>query len=481
MTDIQNNGLLKGSLWTSGGRWCVKIIGLLSTIIIVRVLVPNDFGLMMKAILVLSPFERVAQTGFCETLLCLKNPQKKHYDTAFTLNLILGIALALLLSVTAGLWAKIFYQEELKILLPLLAFKVFFVALVNPATKDLQRDFHYRKDFLFIIMIKIVNVASILCAILYFRNYMGLAVGQTVGALLALALSYYFVPYRPNFSLEHRTEFINYSVPNMKASLADYGLSNLDRLLLARYIPIHTLGMFNLAAELAEQFTTEIIYPLARSFFPVFVALEGQPEKLRYTYLQGLSFLLPLCFALGAGLSWIAHPLILLYAGEVWKGTDIFLQVLSISAAAQAFCLVNSAVLSATGHIKARATLTSWQVILSLGSIFYFAITGQVMLVLYIKAIITLLFALLNIALVAKILHIPYSRICDALYRPIIACTLMIFFLSLLPEMSALKTLISHVLIGAFIYISSLLLLWILAGKPDSAEKVAIGLVRKYV
>jgi PST family polysaccharide transporter len=349
------NRLFQGGLWSVISRWVVKFLGLISTLFIVRLLFPQDFGIVMKATLVFGPLAVLASVGFGQSLTLIKKPTKYHYDTAFTANIILVTGIAIFLNLISPLAAWVLKEDILKILLPILSIKIFLLGFINPRLQDLLREFQYVKDFQYLVYSKIVHIICVVICCFYFRNYYGLIVGQVFGELGAVVISYCIIRYKPSFSLKYIKDYIDFSVPNMRAGVGDYILMNIDRLLLSRFISNHILGFYNLAYELAEQFTTEVIYPLARAFFPVFADLEHDTEKLKSTYLSGISFLVPLCLGVGIGLSLIANPLILVYAGAKWLLTADLLSILAISAAAQSFCLVNASVLGATGRIKIRA------------------------------------------------------------------------------------------------------------------------------
>lgn len=464
------NRLLQGGLWSVMSRWVVKFLGLISTIFIVRLLLPQDFGIVMKAMLVFGPLAVWANIGFVESLIRIKEPTKQHYDTAFTANIILGTFIAIFLNVIAPLASLILNEDILKILLPILSLKIFFSGFINPRLQDLRREFQYAKDFQYLVYSKIFHIFCVVIGCFYFRNYYGLIVGQMIGELGAIFVSYYIIRYKPSLSLKYIKDYIDFSVPNMRAGVGDYILMNMDRLLLSRFINNHILGFYNLAYELAEQFTTEVIYPLARAFFPVFADLEHNAEKLKSTYLSGISFLIPLCLGVGIGLSLIAKPLILVYAGEKWLVTAHLLHILAISAAAQSFCLVNASVLGATGRIKIRAKLTNANAIISAIGIFPFAIHGDIMRVIVIKAVISVVFVLINLYVVCRVLDIKLTQMTSFFIRPIIASIGMIAALLNMSIANNYIALFLMVIGGLTTFVAIQFSLWFLVGCPKSIE-----------
>ncbi len=464
------NRLFQSGAWSIITRWLVKFLGLISTIFVVRLLIPQDFGIVMKATLVTGPFITCIGIGFSEAIIRIKEPTEKHYDSALTANAIFAGVLALVLCIISPLASWLLKEPLLIFLLPILSVKILIFGLINPRVQDLRSKFKYLDDFKYLVYSKIINVICIFFCCVYYKNYYGLIVGQTIGTFGTLALSYYIIHYRPRFSMQHIKEFIDFSVPNMSAGVGDYILMNMDRLLLSRFISNRILGFYNLAYELAEQFTTEVIYPLARAFFPVFAEQEHHKEKLKSTYLGAISFLIPLCLGIAIGLSLIAKPLILVYAGKKWLFTADLLHFLAIAATAQAFCLVSASVLGATGHIKMRARLTNINAVVSAIGIVPFAIQGDIFDVIFVKTIVSVVFVGINLYVVCKILEIHFSEIISIIIRPIIASVGMILVLLTVHIDNQYAALFSMVFIGLITYISIQFGLWILIGKPKTIE-----------
>lgn len=462
--------LFKGGLWSITTKWFVKLLGLISTLFIVRLLMPQDFGVVLKGMLVIGPFATVANIGFSEVLIRIKNPTKHHYDTAFTGNIVLVFILAIILNIISPLMAVVLKEDILNIILPILSLKIIMSGFINPRIQDLLREFQYAKDFKYLVFSKLIHIFCVVWGCFYFRNYYGLIIGQTLGELGLVFCSYYVISYKPAFSLKYIKDFMGFSVPNMRAGMGDYVLMNIDRLLLSRFLNNKILGFYSLAYELAEQFITEIVYPLARAFFPVFANLEHDNQKLVKTYLEGLSFLIPLCLAVGVGLSQIAVPLLIVYGGEKWLYTGHLLELLALSTASQAFCLVNASVLGATGRIKIRARLTLMNALISAIGIFPFAINGDIRHVILAKVCISVCFVFINLYVVAKTLCIPVKIIFSMAIRPVLASVGMVLILMNIHFDNHYLNLMMLVLCGIISYTGCIFTLWFIGGKPQSIE-----------
>src|SRR5678816_3414499 len=84
ITNGYGRSMAIGSGWMVAMRWVVRGIGLVSTMILARLLAPHDFGLVAKAMLVIGMLEIMAETGQRLAIIRHSNPTRAHYDTAWT-------------------------------------------------------------------------------------------------------------------------------------------------------------------------------------------------------------------------------------------------------------------------------------------------------------------------------------------------------------------------------------------------------------
>ena len=93
--------LARGSFWMISMRWVIRGIGFVSTIVLARLLAPDDFGVVAMAMVGVAILEVFTQTGSDLALLRNAEPTREHYDAAWTLEIIQACALAVLLFITA--------------------------------------------------------------------------------------------------------------------------------------------------------------------------------------------------------------------------------------------------------------------------------------------------------------------------------------------------------------------------------------------
>ncbi|MEZ5564339.1 MAG: oligosaccharide flippase family protein, partial [Gammaproteobacteria bacterium] len=108
MSENLNSRVARGIAWMGSARAVVRVLGLLSTLVLARLLVPADFGIIAMATSIAAGLELLTLFGFDVALIQRKSLTRDDYDTAWTLNTLMGLGLALLLVLTSGLAADYF-------------------------------------------------------------------------------------------------------------------------------------------------------------------------------------------------------------------------------------------------------------------------------------------------------------------------------------------------------------------------------------
>ena len=108
-----NRDMVKGAAWTVAMRFSMRGIGLVSTVILARLLVPADFGLVALATIFFGLIEVMSQFGLGVFLIQKQNAGHDYYDTAWTLSILRGAVTCGLLFVIAMPFADFFGDPRL--------------------------------------------------------------------------------------------------------------------------------------------------------------------------------------------------------------------------------------------------------------------------------------------------------------------------------------------------------------------------------
>lgn len=163
--------MVRGSAWAVGWRWAVRSIGLVSTIILARLLTPADFGLVAMAMVVVGFIEIFGETGQALALLRYKNPTREHYDTAWTLQVAIGILLAVVMIAAAPLGAIYFNEPRVQPLIYFLSLRALIGGFENIGIVAFRANLDFQRDFLFGLYQKLSTFFLTIGLAIYLRDY----------------------------------------------------------------------------------------------------------------------------------------------------------------------------------------------------------------------------------------------------------------------------------------------------------------------
>ena len=460
-------------------RFGMRILGLASTLVLVRLLVPADFGLIALASGFMQSVDGLMSLGTEEAVIREAAPDRAVYDTAFTLTALRGLIASVLVAVAAFPAAEFFGDPRLGPVLLVVALLPLLDGLSNIGAVDFRRNMTFHKEFALMVLPKLGGILVAILAAFLLRSYVAMLCGMLVNRSLRMAMTYVMHPFRPRFSLIAWRALVGYSVWTWLLSLATLLRDRSDSLFLGRMAGTATLGFYSVGAEIAALPMTELIEPLGRASFSGFAAArhEGGAAGEIFLRLIGLSALLAL--PVGLGLSAVAAPLTRLALGPGWEQAVPVLQVLAVAGTMLVFGHLSQHLLSAhallgrlVGIVLAGAAL---RVVLLLALIPGFGATGAAMA----AAIAIGVEQGLMIATALRRFGIGFRGLLAQVWRPVLATgamgvVLWGFGLGWAPG----DGLVVGVVVGAGVFVAGLLGAWLLAGRPAGAEADLLGLVR---
>src|SRR5580704_8991060 len=139
--------MMRGTAWMLALRWGVRLTGLISTIFLARLLTPADYGIVAIATLVSGTIDVFAEAGQANAIIRHPNPMREHYDSAWTISVMLAFGLALIILAASPLTVLYFHEPQAKLVLEILALRTLLAGFQNVGIVNFQRDLNFRKQF----------------------------------------------------------------------------------------------------------------------------------------------------------------------------------------------------------------------------------------------------------------------------------------------------------------------------------------------
>jgi lipopolysaccharide exporter len=200
-----------GIVWMTAARMGVRFLGLLSTLVLARLLTPADFGLIALAMSVVKLVETLSEFGFEMPLIQKRDATRDDFDTAWTLNVMLAGIICTLIAVAAPFAARFYSEPRIEAILYFVAAGHFFLAFQNIGTVQFRRQLDFKRDFALQVAQKVCMVAVAIPLAFAVRSYWALVGGIVAGNVAAVVVSYLFLPYRPRFCLKSSRALFGFS------------------------------------------------------------------------------------------------------------------------------------------------------------------------------------------------------------------------------------------------------------------------------
>jgi len=202
--------IAKGAAWMTFFKLTERTLGIISTLILARLLLPEDFGLVAMAMSIVAATEILTAFGFDVVLIQKQGATRAHYDTAWTLQVCFGLAGAICLTLLASPTAWFYHEEQLKSVIYVIAVSFFFRNLENIAVVDFRKKMVFHKEFAYRFSIKIIGFCVTIPLAIYLRSFWALVFGQLTLSLATFVLSYAMNSFRPRLSFTHTREIFDF-------------------------------------------------------------------------------------------------------------------------------------------------------------------------------------------------------------------------------------------------------------------------------
>ncbi|MGE5651934.1 MAG: lipopolysaccharide biosynthesis protein [Bacillota bacterium] len=478
-------GIAGGAAWMVLFKLAERSIGVVSTLILARLLTPADFGLVAMAMSVVALTELMGAFGFETSLIQRQNARRAHYDTAWTFNVLFGTGTALLIFALASPAARFYGDVRLQWILPALAIGAFAQGFENIGTVAFRKELKFRDEFRFLLAKKLASFVVTIGLALSFHSYWALVAGIVTGKLFAVWLSYRMHPFRPRMSLQASAELFHFSKWLFISNLVLFLQNKSADFILGRTAGARELGTYNIAIELAMLPSTELIAPLNRAVFPVYSRLSGELHELRRKFLEVFGMIALIAFPISTGLACVASPAVHVLLGTQWEAAVPLLRIFSIAGLVSALQSNLHLVIVAMGKPKANTFVSASTMLTSLpifivASLHYGAIgAAWVFAVFAFVGLCTIHFVFFRITAVR------WSAYLSRVWRPAMSSICMagaIIFMErymgrFAGALGELVKLASLVTVGALSYTATVVATWMLAGRPQGAEHTIIVLL----
>lgn len=321
---------LLGVFWSSIERFSVQGFQFLIQIVMARILLPSDYGVIGILIVFLAISQSIIDSGFSNALIQKKNRNELDYSTVFYFNIAIGIFLYALLFFLSPFIASFYNNPVLEPVMKVISINllIYSLAVVPKAKLAVCIDFKTQAKASVLGVVFGGTVGIILAYTGY--GVWAIVIQATVGAFIETLLLWILIRWKPlwSFSISSFKSLFSYGSKLLFSGLLETIYRHLYILVIGKKFPTQDLGFYT-RGELFTQFpSSNLSIIMSRVSFPVLSEFQDDNEKLKYYYRKYLRASVYIIFPLMTGLCVLAEPLVSLVLTDKWLPCVALMQIL---------------------------------------------------------------------------------------------------------------------------------------------------------
>jgi lipopolysaccharide exporter len=340
-----------GVSWNVSSSLIDQLIGFVRSVVLARLLVPEDFGLFGMALTIVAALNALTTVGLNQTIVANKFETraelKAHLDTVWTAELIRSLIVALLVWASAFPLARFYGQPKLSVIIPILGFITFVQGFQNIGLVILRKEISFARIFWYELATNVAGIATTVTLAVVMQNVWALVIGLLLTAAVGMVLSYVFHSYRPRLSLDrialHRA--LNLGKFTLVIAVASYVTTMADNVMVGRLLGAAALGNYSLAYNIASAPIIVVVFSLSKVLFPAYAEIASEhPQRLEeaFTKVFSISSLILLTIAVPSFL--LAGEIVQLLFGGRWTSAGTVLRILAFAIPVRGLALLMSTV-----------------------------------------------------------------------------------------------------------------------------------------
>jgi teichuronic acid exporter len=324
---------ISGFMWTLAQQFSGQIIGFAVSIILARLILPEEFGLIGMIAIFMGIGSTFISSGLTQSLIRSKDATDLDFSTVFYFNLVVGILMYVLVFISAPYIALFFEQPSLILLIKVYC-TIFIIQAIGAVqitrlTKKMDFKTQLKINLPSLIIGSIVGISMALSG----YGVWSLVWSAIVQSLAANIQVWFWSKWRPLWKFD-KTLFVQhwkYGYKLLLSGLLNSVFSNIYPLIIGKYFLPSQVGFYQRANNLKDLPVTNISNALNKVTFPLFAKIQDENQRLKDIYkkiMQVVVFVIsPILFLMAA----LGEPLFRFLFTETWLPAVPYFQILCLS------------------------------------------------------------------------------------------------------------------------------------------------------
>ena len=313
---------LKSGIWVSAMNISDRLLQIVLLVVLAAMLGPTAFGLLGIALVTINAIKRFSRLGFSEALIQQKDENVDAYlNTAWSMQVLRGLALAAITFLAAPLIASVFGEPEATPILRVIAISPLLEGLHNPGIVYFRKNLEFHKQFVYQLSGSILNfVVALVIAFFVVESVWALVAGYVIADATRLVASYLLHDHRPrpSLDLDLARELFGYGKWITGSGAVLFLINEGDDAVVGVLLSATALGLYQTGYRLGKAPSREVTQIVSSVLFPAYSKLQEDIDALRRAFLQTVRITTLLSFPIGVGVVVVARPFVEAFMGQAW-------------------------------------------------------------------------------------------------------------------------------------------------------------------
>jgi O-antigen/teichoic acid export membrane protein len=320
-------------MWTFGQQFGTQVISFIVSIVLARILLPKEFGLIGMISVFVGIGTSLINSGLTQSLIRTIDPDQEDYSTVFYFNLAGSIIIYLILFLAAPFIATFFSQPILKPIVRIYCLTFIINAFSEVQLTRLTKEMNFKLQMIVAIPSLIFSgILGICLAYFGFKVWSLVWMGVSQAFLNTIQL-WFMTGWKPSFtfSMKKFKLHLHFGYKLTLSGLLDTIFNNIYQVIIGRFFVPAEVGFYTRADSLKQLPVSNISIALNKISYPLFASIQNDDLRLKKGYKQIMQMVIfivaPTLIILGV----LAEPLFRLLFTDKWLPAVPYFQILCIT------------------------------------------------------------------------------------------------------------------------------------------------------
>lgn len=347
-----NSTIIKSFVWKLLERCSVQVVSFVVTIILARLLLPEEYGIIALITIFIALAEVIADGGFNTALIQKKNADNTDFSTIFFFSLFVSVLLYVVLYISAPYIAKFYGMADLVKVIRILSTSLFLYSFNSVQRAYISKYMLFKK--LFYSSLGAILLSGCIGIVMAYAGFgvWSLVTQTLLNQLFTILIMWFTVKWRPNFIFS-RTSFKELFDFGWKIFCTNFIITLFIRvraLVVGKIFSPSTLAYYEKGDQFPGLIMNNVCGSIQSVIFPAFSEVQDDRTRVRAMMRKAINASCLVMFPLMIGLMVSAKPLVVLLLTEKWIEVVPFMQVLCIANFFRPITIPNQQAITALGY-----------------------------------------------------------------------------------------------------------------------------------